>query len=112
MLAVVVILNVLLAVYLLRLTLHVWRLRQKFSRAANALIVAEQRTHAVLHKAPQAILQGQVGSRELRERYQQLEQYYQRASQALAVLAMGRSLFFNPALSRRLEKSATKRKKR
>lgn len=112
MVVVVVLLNLLLALYLLHLTLHVWRLRRSFSQATNALIIAERSTHAVLHGAPQAILNGQLTTRELKENYRQLQPKLQRARRALALVSMGRSLFLNPALTRRLKKSATTRKRR
>lgn len=105
----VVVLNLALALYGLHLALHVWRLRQAFSRAADALIVAERSTYAVLHGAPEAILKGQLCSRDLRQRYQQLAPKYQRARQALTLVSMGRSLMFRPALTQRLSRSATKR---
>lgn len=109
MVVVVVLLNLALALYGFYLACHVWRLRQAFSRAADALIVAERSTYAVLHGAPEAILKGQMGARDLRLRYQQLEPKFQRARQALALVSMGRSLFLRPALTQRLRKSATKR---
>lgn len=112
MVVVVVVLNLGLALYLLYLTMHLWRLRKAFSQAAEALTVAERSTYAVLHGAPQAILSKQIGTREFRENYQKLQPKIQRAQQALTLLGMGRSLLLNPMLTQRLKKSARTRRSR
>jgi hypothetical protein len=96
MLATVVVINVLLAIGCFYVAWRVWKLRLALSRAANALIAAERSTHKVLSGAPEAILKGQMGSRQLRQSYQQLEPKFQQARQALALLSLG-----NTVLSRR-----------
>lgn len=89
---IVVVLNVLLALYGFQLARQFWRLRRSFSQAADRLIVAEQVTHKVLHGAPEAIRRGQLNARQLRDRYQQLEPKLRQAQRALAIIGIGRSI--------------------
>lgn len=107
MVAVVVVLNVLLALYGIQLARQMWGLRQALARAADALILAEQNTHSVLSGAPEAIRKQQLTAHQLREKYQQLEPKFRQARQALIVLGLGRSLLL-PRMSRS-KKSATKK---
>ncbi|KAM3091066.1 hypothetical protein ACKFKG_27035 [Phormidesmis sp. 146-35] len=89
MLVTVVVINVLLAIGCFYTAWRVWKLRLALSKAADALIAAELSTHKVLSGAPEAILKGQMGSRQLRQSYQQLEPKFQQARQALALLSLG-----------------------
>lgn len=112
MLIAVIVLNLALALYGFYLTWQMWRLRQAFSRAADALVVAERQTHRVLYGAPGAIERRQVGVQQLRQTYRQLAPKVQQAQQALALVGIGRSLFLSPFLSQRLRKSVTKQMSR
>ncbi len=106
MVAIVVVLNVGLALYGLQLTRQVWRLRRALAKASDTLIAAEHKTHAVLSGAPEAIRKQQLTAHQLRQKYQQLEPKFQQARQALIVLGLGRSLLPRIARSR---KSAAKK---
>ncbi|MCU0550254.1 MAG: hypothetical protein MUC48_12965 [Leptolyngbya sp. Prado105] len=108
MLIAVIVLNLALALYGFYLTWHMWRLRQAFSRAADALVVAERQTHQVLYGAPDAIGRHQIGAQNLRQTYRQLVPKVRQAQQALALLGMGRSIFRPPLLNPRAKKIATK----
>jgi hypothetical protein len=108
MLIAVIVLNLALALYGFYLTWQMWQLRQAFSRAADALVVAEQQTHRILYGAPTAIERKQIGVQKLRLTYRQLEPKVRQAQQAFALLGMGRSLFLTPLLSQRAKKFATK----
>lgn len=90
---VVVGLNVLIAVGCLWGAWKVWRMKRSLARAADALIAAEQVTHRVLHRAPAAIMGGQLGSRELRHYYRQLKPQLRQAQQVLALIGMGQVLW-------------------
>jgi hypothetical protein len=89
----VVVINLLLALFCFYLAWKVWQFRRAIANAADALLIAEQNTHNVLHGAPDAILKGQIGTSQLRQRYQQLEPQYQKARQALALLSIGQTIW-------------------
>lgn len=112
MLIAVIVLNLALASYGFYLTWQMWQLRQAFSRAADALVVAERQTHQVLYGAPSAIERQQIGVQKLRHTYRQLAPKVRQAQQAFALLGMGmgmgRSLFLTPLLNQRAKKFATK----
>lgn len=108
----VIVLNFLIALYGLYLTQQMWNLRRAFSQAADTLILAERNTHNLLSGAPQGIERRELSVRQFRQNYRQLEPKLQQAQQALTLVAMGRSLIFNPRLTQRLRKSATKRMNR
>ncbi len=105
----VIVLNFLLAAYGFHLAWQLWKLRRAFSQAADALILAERHTHRVLSGAPSGIERRELGVYQARQTYRKLEPKFQHVQQALAVLGLGRSLFFNPMITQRLKKSATKR---
>lgn len=109
MLIAVIVLNLALALYGFYLTWQIWGLRRTFSKAADALVIAERQTYRTLYGAPNAIDRRYVGVQHLRQTYRQLEPKVRQAQQALALLGMGRSLFFNPFLNQRLRKSTTRR---
>jgi len=108
----VIVLNFLLALYGFYLAWQVWNLRRAFSRAADVLIIAERNTHNVLNGAPEGIKRKELGVRQLRQKYRQLEPKLHQAQKALVLIGMGRSLFSAPKLTQRLRKSATKRMNR
>ena len=114
MVTVVIVINVLIALFGFYTAWQVWRLRQALSQATDALIVAERNTHQVLHQAPEAILRKQLSAQELRRTYQQLEPKFRQARQALALISLsqtvlGRRSWFL-AMPRRVKKPAPKRK--
>jgi hypothetical protein len=93
MLTVVVVLNVLISLICLYVAWRVWNLRRALAAAADVLTIAERNTYAVLHGAPNAISNGQVGVQGLRERYQQLEVQLQKVQQVLTLLGLGQSVW-------------------
>lgn len=88
MLQVVVILNVLISLLCIYVAWQVWNLRRTLAAAAAVLSDVERNTYAVLHGAPKAIAQGQLGVHGLRERYQQLELQRQKLRQVLILLSL------------------------
>lgn len=100
MLTVVLIINAIVALLCMVVTWRVWRLRQAFRQAADALIAAEKTTHAVLYGAPDAIYRGQIGVRQLREQYQQLEPQLRQARQLLMLLSLGQMVWPKRSLLR------------
>lgn len=112
MLIAVIVLNLAIALYGFHLAWQMWNLRRAFSKAADALILAEQNTHNVLNGAPEAIARRGQGIRQFHQNYRALQPKLQQAQKALAVIGMGRSLMFNVQSTQRLRKSATKRMNR
>jgi len=66
----------------------VWKLRQALAITADVVTVFERNTYLVLHGAPQAIYNGQLGICGLRERYQQLDRQLQQVQQVLTILGL------------------------
>jgi hypothetical protein len=83
---------------------------RSLARAADALIVAEQVSHRVLCRAPEAIMRGQFGSRELRHYYRQLKPQLQQAQQVLALVGMGQALWQRRSPFKRQAKLARRKK--
>lgn len=92
MLTVVLVMNGLLAAFCFYIAWQVWQFRRSLIQATAALDTAEQATHAILHGAPDAILQGQIGTHQLRQNYRHLELQIRQAQKALALLRLGQSL--------------------
>lgn len=92
MVIIVVMINLLLASYGFYLAWQIWQLRRALAQAADALIAAEQSTHNVLRNAPEAILRGELGARQLRQNYQDLQPKFKQAKQALTLLRLSQRL--------------------
>jgi hypothetical protein len=88
MLTVVVVLNVLISLLCLYVAWQVWNLRRALAATADAVLLAERNTYNLLHGAPEAISQGQVGVSRARESYQQLELQLQKVQQVLMLLSL------------------------
>lgn len=86
MLTVVLILNCVLAAFCFYIAWQVWQFRKAIAQATEALTLAEQATQATLQDAPDAILQGQIGSHQLRQSYRQLEGQLRQVEKVLSLL--------------------------
>ncbi|MEB3294724.1 MAG: hypothetical protein VKJ24_16330 [Synechococcales bacterium] len=86
MLTVVLVLNACLATFCFYLAWQVWQFRKALVQATEALTLAEQATHETLVGAPEAILQGQIGTYQLRQSYRQLEGQLRQAEKGLVLL--------------------------
>jgi hypothetical protein len=89
MVAVVIILNLLIATGCLYVAWQVWKLRSALSKAADALVSAERATHRVLSGAPRGIGKGETGAYHLRQKYQLLEVKLIQVQQILKLLGLG-----------------------
>ncbi|MBD2329643.1 hypothetical protein [Alkalinema sp. FACHB-956] len=110
MLTVILILNGFLATFCFYIAWRVWQFRRVLIQATAALDTAEQATHRVLQDAPEAILQGQISTRQLRQRYRQLEVNLRQAEKALSIVRLGQLLFLgqlkvSQQVSQRLHRS-------
>ncbi|HTL89405.1 MAG TPA: hypothetical protein VL134_08380 [Leptolyngbya sp.] len=108
----VIVLNLLLASYGFYLTWQIRNLHRSLAQAAEALILAEQNARYLLSGAPSSLERRELRIRQARKLYRQLDPKLQQAEKALALLGIGRSMFFNSTLAQRLKKSATNRKSR
>lgn len=90
MVTVVIALNGLITLLCLYAAWRVWKLRRVLAAAADALILAEKNTHAVLANAPRGIGTKQQGTRQLRQQYRQLEMQLLKAQQALELAGLSR----------------------
>ncbi len=85
---IVIALNLLISLLCLFVAFRVWRLRQTLSRVADALVKAERKTHAILHKAPHSIIKGQRGTSTLQRRYRSLMNQVRQVQQILAIVSL------------------------
>jgi hypothetical protein len=76
-LAIILILNLGLALLCLLMAVILWRLQRTLAKVNRFIIRAEQRTQRVLAKAPRKILAGQARTGNLRLQLQQLARYQQ-----------------------------------
>ncbi len=88
MLTVVVVLNVLISLMCLYVAWQVWNLRRALRATADAVLLAERNTYNLLHGAPEAISQGQVGIGGARDSCQKLELQLQKFQQVLTLLSL------------------------
>ncbi|NJL00079.1 MAG: hypothetical protein HC910_05735 [Spirulinaceae cyanobacterium SM2_1_0] len=95
---VIVALNCLIAGLNFYAAWYVWSWRRGLAAATRGLVIAERSTHNVLAPAPRYIKLGQQGTRQLRDRYGQLEVRVARLQQLLAILLR------LPGLWRRLQR--------
>ncbi len=88
MITVVIVLNVLISLLCLYVAWYLWNLRRALAVAADVLTLFDRDTHNVLHRAPNAISQGQFGVRAMRGNYRQLETQLKQIQQVLALLSL------------------------
>jgi hypothetical protein len=93
MLTVVLALNGFLALGCFWIAWTVWQYRKALTIAADSLIEAEKNTYQVLHGAPEAILQGQIGAHQLRQGYHQLTVQMRQVRGAIALISLGQTVW-------------------
>ena len=91
--------NVAISLFNLYIAWKIWRLRQAIARFTDTLVQVERKTQQVLYSAPEFIIQGRQGTRNLKESHQQLEQKWRQIEQILQLLAL-----VSPILRSRLVK--------
>ncbi len=85
---VIVVANLAIAAFNFYLAWRVWRLRRALAAATRGLLSAEASTHSVLYPAPGYIIIGQRGTRQLRDRYAQLDVQLARLRRLVAILLL------------------------
>lgn len=93
MLTAVLMINASIALLGFYLAWHLWRFRQILAGVADILLDVDRSTDRVLHSSPQVILTGQLGTRQLGDRYKLLEFYLQRVQKILALMNGGKRIW-------------------
>lgn len=88
MLVIVVVFNVLLSLLCLYVAWQIWNIRRALAVTAEVVSLFERNTYNVLHGAPEAISQGQLGVKGLRGSYQNLETQVQQLQRVLVLLGL------------------------
>lgn len=88
MLILAIISNLLITMLNLYIVWQIWQLRQLLVRVTNYLNVIEKNVKVTLKPAPQAIIQGQTGTRSLKISYQKLELQIQQVRKILQLLSL------------------------
>jgi hypothetical protein len=88
----VVAINLLLALGGFYLAMWLWQLRRSLAQVSHSLDEAERNTYNALHGAPEAIAQGQSGTRELREQLQRSGSQLRRLRQVVGLIATVRNV--------------------
>ncbi|MBE9227197.1 hypothetical protein IQ264_17355 [Phormidium sp. LEGE 05292] len=86
MIAIVVTINILIALFNFYLAWRIWQIRRSIAGATRAILAADRNTYNVLHNAPKTIIIGQKGTKSLREQYQKLEIQLEKLGQVLGIL--------------------------
>lgn len=100
MLTVVVILNFLISLLCLYVSWRVWKLQRVLRQTADILAAAERNIYAVLHVAPKAISQGQLGVQGLKESYRQLQLQLQTVRKVVTILNLVQTLYRTTKVNR------------
>lgn len=100
MLSAVLIINAAIAAFGFYVTWHLWRFRQILAQVADSLFKVARSTDRVMPRVPGAILSGQLGSRELSDRYRRLEFYLQQIQKILALIYGGKRLWQRRSMAR------------
>jgi hypothetical protein len=112
MLIAVIIINVILSLVFLFVAWRLWKLKQTMNQVTKSILNADRVTYNVLHATPAALAKGELGTRNLRTRYQQVELQLLRLRQIVQLLNLGQTAWVRrsilnrrprkPTLSRRL----------
>lgn len=97
----VVAINLILSLVFLSVAWRLWKLGKAIDRAADAILNADRITYDVLHASPEAIAKGELGTRNLRKNYQQVELQLLRLRQILALLSLGRGAWVGQSIMKR-----------
>lgn len=97
---IVVVINLALALILVYVAWHVWRLRLQLAAIADILSIYERNIHAGLTIAPKAIAISQLGIHQLRQPPLQALELL-RLAQVLTLLSLGQQIWQQSRLGRR-----------
>ena len=95
--------NVLFGLACLLIAQKIWQFRCKLISITDTIVHVEAVMTGFFHAAPHAILKGQSGASQLRDRYQQLGIQFERIQQIMSLLNVGQSLWRYRSRGRRQE---------
>lgn len=101
MVLVVCLFNVAIALICLYFTWQVWQWRRALAQATEVLVNCEISTHETLKGAPEAILAGQLGTRQLRQQLKTLKPQLRQVNQILSILGAGQAFLRRRNIARR-----------
>lgn len=93
MVTVVVAINLVIALSSLFVAWQLWKLRRILAGVTNGILSADRSTYNVLHPAAGAIMNGEIGIKQARSRYQQLEMQLQQIQQVLVIITLGQKIW-------------------
>lgn len=101
MLIAVIIINVILSLVFCFVAWRLWKLKQTMNRVTQSILNADRVTYDVLHATPFALSKGELGTRNLRTRYQQVELQLLRLRQILQLLSLGQTAWVRRSILQR-----------
>lgn len=101
MLIAVIIINVILSLVFFFVAWRLWKLQKTMNQVTQSILNADRVTYDVLHGTPAALAQGELGTRNLRTRYQQVELQLLRLRQIVQLLSIGQTAWVRRALLKR-----------
>jgi hypothetical protein len=103
----VVIINLILSGVFFFVAWRLWKLKQTIDGATEAILNADRVTYDVLHGTPAALLQGELGTRNLRTQYQQVELQLLRFRQIVQLLSLGQAAWVRQSIFNRRPRRGT-----
>lgn len=101
MLIAVIIMNVILSLVFFFVAWRLWKLKQTMNQVTQSILNADLVTYDVLHATPAALAQGELGTRNLRTRYQQVELQLLRLRQIVQLLSLGQAAWVRQSILQR-----------
>ncbi|MBO0348465.1 hypothetical protein J0895_04965 [Phormidium pseudopriestleyi FRX01] len=101
MLIAVIIINVILSGVFFFVAWRLWKLKQTMNQVTQSILNADRVTYDVLHATPTALAQGELGTRNLRIRYQQVELQLLRLRQIVQLLSLGQTAWMRQSILKR-----------
>ncbi|WP_254563622.1 hypothetical protein [Oscillatoria sp. HE19RPO] len=101
MLIAVIIINVILSLVFFFVAWRLRKLKQTMNRVTQSILNADRVTYDVLHGTPAALAKGELGTRNLRTRYQQVELQLLRLRQIVQLLSLGQAAWLRRSILKR-----------
>ncbi len=106
MLIAVIIINVILSGVFFLVAWRLWKLKHTINQATQSILNADRVTYDVLHATPAALAQGELGTRNLRTRYQQVELQLLRLRQIVQLLSLGQTAWVRQSILKRRRRNS------
>ena len=107
MLIAVIIINVILSLVFFFVAWRLWKLKQTINQVNQSILKADLVTYDVLHGTPLALAKGELGTRNLRTQYQQVELQLLRLRQIVQLLSLGQTAWLRRSILQRRPRKQT-----